>query len=150
MTPADRVAANLASLNELCAEMITALAGHGVSDEGFADMTQTVLRDHTWALGFEFQGVRPPGGEPLAKIPAVQDIPDNEWGRLAMHLASMHADPMAPERSYRGNAEQHEHEHDGPGTIRNHPRASREFDQLRAWSVIAEGRFGETPGVPGV
>lgn len=42
MTAPDRVAANLASLNELCAEMITALAEHGISDMEFAGMTRTV------------------------------------------------------------------------------------------------------------
>lgn len=52
----DPVAANLASLNEIVAEMTQALVGLGVGDQGFADLVRGTLRDHTHALGFEFQG----------------------------------------------------------------------------------------------
>jgi hypothetical protein len=68
----------------------------------------------------------------LGAVPFLQPVPDNEWGRLALHLASEHADPVALQRGLRDNAEQHEHEHDGPGTIRNHDRASRDFDLRKA------------------
>jgi hypothetical protein len=57
---------------------------------------------------------------------------------LALHLASMHADPMAMQREAGENDDQHEHEHDGPCTIRNHPRASRQFDLAKAYRNILE------------
>lgn len=74
----------------------------------------------------------------LGEVPRVAQIPDNEWGRLALHLASMHADPMAPQRGLRENRDHHGHEHDGPGTIRNHDRESLHFDLDRARYVILE------------
>lgn len=57
----DPVAANLASLNEIIAEMTQALAQHGMTDIPFARMVRETLRDHSFALGFEFQGERPGG-----------------------------------------------------------------------------------------
>jgi hypothetical protein len=51
-----RVAANLASLNEIIAELVTA----GCDDPGFAQMTRDLLRDHSWSLGFQFQGQQAP------------------------------------------------------------------------------------------
>lgn len=49
---ADAVRANLASLNEIMAEM-TAVAS---DDPDFATLVRDLLRDHSHALGFEFQG----------------------------------------------------------------------------------------------
>jgi hypothetical protein len=46
------VAANLASLNEIVTEMTAVVS----QDPVFRDMVLTVLRNHTWKLGFEFQG----------------------------------------------------------------------------------------------
>ena len=62
----DEVAKNLASLNELVTEMMFALAEHGVGDIEFARMARSTLRDHSWALGFDFQGEHPPldAGDP--------------------------------------------------------------------------------------
>jgi hypothetical protein len=59
-----------------------------------------------------------------------------------------HALPLSPDQikwryelqaaGARQNDEQHEHEHDGPGTIRNHPRDSRHFELAKARAVILE------------
>jgi len=54
----DQVMANLASLNEIAAELVDAVS----DDPEFAEMTRTVLKDHSWQFGFEFQGERPPAG----------------------------------------------------------------------------------------
>jgi hypothetical protein len=56
-------------------------------------------------------------------------------GELALHLISAHA--FTPHVLTRTLAEQmadHEHEHNGPGTIRNHPREARNFsaDKIEA------------------
>src|SRR5215831_11002580 len=50
------VASNLASLNELVAELVGALADRGISDPEFADMVRRIFRDHSHRLGFEFRG----------------------------------------------------------------------------------------------
>ncbi len=52
-----KITANLASLNEIMAEMVAAVS----TDPDFVVMTRDVLRDHSWSLGFEFQGQGPPG-----------------------------------------------------------------------------------------
>lgn len=66
---------------------------------------------------------------------------------LAMHLVSEHADPLAITRDLAGNTEQHDHEHDGPGTIRNHLRASRLYQQDKIEEVLEEleAEEGELP-----
>lgn len=48
--------ASLASLNEVVAEMAAVVS----ADPVFLDMVVGVLRDHTWKLGYEFQGTRAP------------------------------------------------------------------------------------------
>ena len=47
--------ANLASLNEVLAEMAAQFG-----DASFGSTVRDTLRDHSWALGFEFQGERAP------------------------------------------------------------------------------------------
>lgn len=51
-----KVADNLVSLNEIFAELAAKVA----TDPAFLDMAVGVLRDHTWKLGYEFQGNRAP------------------------------------------------------------------------------------------
>ena len=53
------VDANLASLNEIVSQMMAALVEHGIGDSDFAGLVRTTLRDHSWALGFDFEGERP-------------------------------------------------------------------------------------------
>jgi hypothetical protein len=52
----DAVKANLASLNEIIAELTAVVA----EDPEFAELVRTTLRNHSWSLGFEFQGERAP------------------------------------------------------------------------------------------
>lgn len=57
---------------------------------------------------------------------------------LAMHLISVHADPMAVGRPYPENQDQHDYEHSGPGTIRGHSRLDRDWDENKIEKVLAE------------
>lgn len=57
---------------------------------------------------------------------------------LWLHLVSRHADPMAVTRSGPDNEDQHEHEHRGPGTIRDHPVGDLSFNTVTAKHVLAE------------
>lgn len=54
------VAENLASLNELLAEVVQAIAAHGWTDDEFAQTARGVLCAASHRLGFEFSG-RPVG-----------------------------------------------------------------------------------------
>lgn len=63
------VAANLASLNELIAEVVGKLGDLSMADPAFVRMATDVLRGHSLALGYQFQGERftwdaPPAPEP--------------------------------------------------------------------------------------
>lgn len=71
--------------------------------------------------------------------PELYDHPElvDQW-ELVMHLISAHADPLAVCRSYADNLDQHEHEHRGPGTIRNHSPASRFFNAVKIELVLEE------------
>lgn len=57
---------------------------------------------------------------------------------LAKHLASRHADGLALTRTLADNQDAHQHEHDGPGTIRNHPREDLSWDGEKVDQVVAE------------
>lgn len=68
--PNIEIAANLASLNEIIAEVTQALADHGLAETEFAKVTRNTLREHSHALGFEF------AGEPVpADFKRLVDIP---------------------------------------------------------------------------
>lgn len=57
---------------------------------------------------------------------------------LAMHLIGEHADGLAVARPRTENIEQHKHEHDGPGTIRNHPRGWLGYSATRVEETLEE------------
>jgi hypothetical protein len=57
---------------------------------------------------------------------------------LAFHLVSVHCDPMAIARPHGENKEQHNYEHRGPGTIRNHPASDRSWDAEKLEAVLEE------------
>jgi hypothetical protein len=57
------VAANLASLNELVAEIVDEMTVRGIGDREFADLVTRTLREHTWSLGFEFREQRAYSGQ---------------------------------------------------------------------------------------
>lgn len=56
MTPETEraIRANLASLNEIIAEMVVVTA----DDADFIRLVHDTLRDHSWALGYSFRGER--------------------------------------------------------------------------------------------
>lgn len=55
----DVFAANLASINEIIAEMAQAVAIGFRPDQGFVDLIQEQLREHNWSLGYAFRGQEP-------------------------------------------------------------------------------------------
>ena len=55
-TELQKIAANLASLNEIMTEVVA----HTSPDGTFIGLVRDTLRNHSWALGFEFQGERVP------------------------------------------------------------------------------------------
>lgn len=50
----EKIAANLASLNEIVTELAVQ-----VGDEAFGELALTTLRNHSFGLGYSFQGARP-------------------------------------------------------------------------------------------
>ena len=57
---------------------------------------------------------------------------------LWLHLVSVHADPMATCRTSDDNYAQHQAEHRGPGTIRNHPAGDLQWTESTAKAVLQE------------
>lgn len=74
----------------------------------------------------------------LALLAMLASAPPGQHYELAMHLISAHADPRAVCRSYVDNADVHQHEHDGPGTIRNHERGRLNFSEAKIEEVLEE------------
>lgn len=66
------LAANLASLNEVVAELAQARAITEDQQE-WADVVCRSLREHSWSLGFEFQGQR--GLAPRVAVPCEDIVP---------------------------------------------------------------------------
>lgn len=60
--------------------------------------------------------------------------------RIALwaHCVSKHAAILSPETSYEDLLDYHQHEHKGPGTIRNHPEDSREYSLKKLGIVLSE------------
>lgn len=58
--------------------------------------------------------------------------------KLWAHIVSEHASMISPELTLADLIEIHEHEHDGPGTIRNHPRESRTYSLHKIGKVLSE------------
>lgn len=79
--------------------------------------------------------------DPWSSVNVSRSLPSGRvrdaW-EVAMHLVSDHADPMAVCRSYEDNTDQHDYEHRGPGTIRDHPPESRHIDPEKVELVLEE------------
>lgn len=56
------------------------------------------------------------------------------WG----HIISKHAACVGLDMPIEDLIALHEHEHNGPGTIRNHPRESREYSLKKIGEVLSE------------
>lgn len=57
---------------------------------------------------------------------------------LWAHCVSEHAAILPPEITLEDLASYHEHEHEGPGTIRNHDPASRTYSLKKMGQVLSE------------
>lgn len=58
--------------------------------------------------------------------------------RLWAHLVSKHAACISPDMGMTDLIDLHQHEHNGPGGIRNHPEDSREFSLPKMGEVLSE------------
>lgn len=79
-------------------------------------------------------------------VPAIEEQPvtvDATEESLRLHLGSMHA--LANWRTVAAPASIHEDEHNGPGTIRNHPREDWAVDISKAEAVEREGAELDEP-----
>jgi hypothetical protein len=61
-----------------------------------------------------------------------------EARKLWAHCVSEHAAILRPDETLEELTEFHEHEHDGPGTIRNHPRDARNYTLRKIGKVLSE------------
>lgn len=71
----------------------------------------------------------------------------DERVRLWAHLVSKHATCVSPLSTLESLTEDHDHEHEGPGTIRDHDPADRSFDLHTLGEVLAELEEGEDLGL---
>lgn len=60
---------------------------------------------------------------------------------LWAHLVSQHAAIVPLDETYAALKDLHEHEHKGPGTIRNHPEGSRAYAFQALGKVLAEDEY---------
>jgi len=80
------------------------------------------------------------------------EVADLVAGALYLHLAGRHAAIPAPGATPAELAELHQHEHTGPGTIRNHDQDDFDVDRARAAHVLTEAAVSDatiTPLRPG-
>lgn len=63
---------------------------------------------------------------------------DQDRLTLWAHLVSAHATIVPVQATLDELIDMHEHEHNGPGTIRNHPRESREYSLKKIGRVLSE------------
>lgn len=62
----------------------------------------------------------------------------NKRIELWAHLVSEHAGIWALDSTFKNLVEAHDHEHEGPGTIRNHPKESRRYSVKKLGEVLSE------------
>lgn len=62
----------------------------------------------------------------------------NKRIELWAHLVSEHAGIWQLNASYASLVDSHDHEHTGPGTIRNHPVESRKYSLKKLGEVLSE------------
>jgi hypothetical protein len=63
---------------------------------------------------------------------------EQEQSQLWAHCVSRHCAIMDPKTSLNDLRDFHEHEHDGPGTIRNHDRADRSYSLKKIGQVLSD------------
>lgn len=57
---------------------------------------------------------------------------------LSLHLVSAHCNGAGLANTEADTIDMHEHEHDGPGTIRNHPRKDLFWDEEKVVAILIE------------
>lgn len=62
----------------------------------------------------------------------------NKRIELWAHLVSEHAGIWPLDATYAELKDEHDHEHRGPGTIRNHPEESRKYSVKKLGEVLSE------------
>jgi hypothetical protein len=79
-------------------------------------------------------------GEPHSPAQCIAVLVAGSNARMALwaHCVSEHAAILSPEISFRDLEKYHDHEHGGPGTIRNHERSSRDYSIKKIGQVLSE------------
>ena len=72
-----------------------------------------------------------PGSRPVSRV-------KNKRVELWAHLVSEHAGIWPLDATYDELKDEHDHEHKGPGTIRNHPEESRAYSVKKLGQVLSE------------
>jgi len=80
--------------------------------------------------------------EHVCRSPLVSQRPNEDRLTLWAHLISEHSSCIGLDLPLADLVEIHEHEHDGPGTIRNHPREWRNANVARIVATLAESDSG--------
>lgn len=101
-----------------------------------ADSVRTALKAHGIELSDEI--MREAGNNAARAVVSVFDT-DAYEERLELwaHIVSEHCN-AAPPGSLSSMLEYHEYEHEGPGTIRNHPEESRHYSLRKLAAVLSE------------
>ncbi len=89
-----------------------------------------------------------PGGQPLGLRPTERELTERTAWELAVHLICAHKNIASVWNGYEDNLGIHEHEHDGPGTIRNHRRDGIFFSAAEVEAVLEEAEREEGMAPP--
>lgn len=122
-------------------------------EQGWKDEKNALLH-HAKQFGFLAKEHEPSHGP---TVPNVKEVEEKAYeaglgrGRseanfrieLWAHLVSRHAVIISPELSEAELFDLHKHEHDGPGTIRNHPREDLSFNLKKLGEVLSESEDDE-------
>ena len=96
----------------------------------FEHPEDTQLKTQSGRAGNYSEGTVQPG--------AVAEITDIERIKLWAHCVSEHANILSPETSISDLIDYHEHEHNGPCTIRNHNRDDLKYSIKKIGKVLSE------------
>lgn len=101
-----------------------------------ADSVRTCLKAHGIQLSDDY--MRECGNNSAAAVVAVFDSEAYEERlELWAHIVSEHCN-AAPPGTLTSMLDYHDHEHEGPGTIRNHPVESRQYSLRKIAKVLSE------------
>lgn len=136
----------------LCREDDTCMENSG--EDGVAASRYLTLgeavqwaREHAESIFHVDPDARTPASPATAgrRLPSTQTATHDD---LRRHLVAVHCDGMAINGTDADAIDAHQHEHDGPGTIRHHDRTDLYWDQVKLDAVLAE--FAGDPAAPDV